>query len=556
MHCPCPDTTKLERWVSAKHSTIGAADGSSKCDALVKAVEGFVACPRIEAVDLFLAARGKRFLRKGVKLIEDKLKSVDLVSKEELFPNKKKVEAEEEEQSSSLKYVVKLQLKSDSSSLLFAENVVLADTGTCVGRANIPSFLGRISLASQALSGGDDQQDEIGAWTERIAFAESDLDLTTCDISDKVVCIVGGGMTSIHLAEQALGRLGAKQVYLISKSKMDRVKKLQVDIGWMGGKYMRQYLTLSPQERLESYQESRGRGSISHQAKEALDSLARNSKFKLMTESMVSTAAWHCDAWKIDLVCATHAEGISADYIWVATGTSFDCMSEPVVQDLQKISKAKQCGAYPLLSENTLAWPGIPNVFCMGSIAALSVGPSAMLCHGLRTASARITSAILNPSATLNFDLVLEESKPISMSSLCEGEGPSAIPTKNQLAKPSLQPLSEIQQRLNAVVSDPCSPSKKKYGIENYTWSDSEFDIDIYVKVGLAVEKRNVQVIITPQSVELLVETRDELYHLKIPKLYKPVQTTKSNYRVLEAKGKVIIHLKKTDNHEWKFLRG
>ena len=85
------------------------------------------------------------------------LKSVDLVSKEELFPHTKKLEAEEEEEQSSLKYVVKLQLEGDTSNPLFAENVVLADTGTCAGRANIPSFLGRISLASQALSGGDDQ---------------------------------------------------------------------------------------------------------------------------------------------------------------------------------------------------------------------------------------------------------------------------------------------------------------------------------------------------------------------------------------------------------------
>ena len=54
-----------------------------------------------------------------------------------------------------LKYV-KLELENDRS-LLFAEYVVLADTGTCVGRANIPSFLGRISLASQAVSGVEDQ---------------------------------------------------------------------------------------------------------------------------------------------------------------------------------------------------------------------------------------------------------------------------------------------------------------------------------------------------------------------------------------------------------------
>ena len=363
-------------------------------------------------------------------------------------------------------------------------------------------------------------------------------------------------MTSIHLAEEAMNRLGAKQVFLITKSKM-RAKKLEVEVGWMGGKYMRTYLTLSPQERLKSYQESRGKGSISHQAKENLDSLTRNSNFKLMPESMVSTAAWHCDEWKIDLVCANHAEGISiaADYIWVATGTSFDSMSEPIVQNLQRISKAKECGAYPLLSERTLSWPGIPNVMCMGSIAALSLGPSAMLCHGLRTASERIIRAILDPSATLHFNPVLDESEPISRSLLCEGEGPSTLSAKSQ-PKPSLQPLSEIQQRLNTVVSDSNISSKRKHGIENYSWSDSEFDIDIYVKLGFTVEKRNVQVIITSQSVELLVETNDGLYHLKIPKLYKPVQTTKSDYRVLEGKGKIIIHLKKTDNHEWKFLKG
>ena len=61
-------------------------------------------------------------------------------------------------------------------------------------------------------SGEEENQDWLGA----IAYAEIDLDLSeeSLDCSGKAICIVGGGMTSVHLASHAIKTLGAERVYL------------------------------------------------------------------------------------------------------------------------------------------------------------------------------------------------------------------------------------------------------------------------------------------------------------------------------------------------------
>merc|ERR1712216_718361 len=57
-----------------------------------------------------------------------------------------------------------------------------------------------------------------------------------------------------------------------------------------------------------------------------------------------------------------------------------------------------------------------------------------------------------------------------SSNSLCEGDGPWN--ENQQVAKPTLLPLSEVQRRLNAPQG---GGEKEKVRIESYTWADDEF---------------------------------------------------------------------------------
>ena len=551
MHCPCPDSTKLERWATSRQmKAIGNNSGSHDRELLVNAVDGFVACPTLEAVDMFLTSRSKRLLKRGVKLVKDKVKSIEVLSEADTKTLLSKFNT-----GLTTAKIVRLTLISGAS--LLAQHVVLADQGTCIGRANVPAFLGRVSMASEALSTEKNTSaaEVANALEERMFIAEDNLDLSKLEVAQKRVCIVGGGMTSIHLAEQAVGK-GAEQVYLVCKGKLDNKRDFEVEAGWMGGKYMRKFVKLKPEERLEIYKENRGDSTLSNKAKGVLDCLEQKSSFKLLSETYVASVGWFEGHWKLDLTRKKCAQCLSCDYIWVAAGTSFDCISEPIIQDLQNISRATIVGAYPLLNSTSLSWPGISNVLCMGALAALSLGPSAKYCHGFRTAAEKISKAILSPSNYVapdtDVDVLRQQVCTHSKYLLCEGEGPSCKHYDSS-NKPSLQSMSAIQQRLK--MSTLQSP-KSKCQIETYNWSDSEFEIDIYIKLDTSVEKENVTVIIGIQNLEVLAETSSKLYHLNIGKLYKPVQTEKSLYKVFSKKGKIMIRLRKTDNHDWKFLRG
>lgn len=538
MACSAIDSTKLERWIASKAA---AGDDAFASGPLVEAVEGFVRCPSLEALNKFFDSRARRFARKGLRVVDARLESVSVVRhgggpatvEEDLA----RLDLESEPSRAGKEEVVRMKL-SDGSTLL-ASRVVVADTGACAGRANVPAFVGRIGMASGASGKG---------WHEAIAYAESDLDLNkSSDYSSKTICIVGGGMTSVHLADKALNELGAARVHLISRGKMDAVKKFDVDIGWLGKKNMKAFLEeMGPGERLMAYRHSVGKSTLSPWSKGTLDRLQQDPAFALLTETLVSTAAWKENKWTIHV--NNRSDAISCDQIWVACGRSFDCLSELVVQDLQEVSKARICGAYPLLDSATLAWPGIPNVMFMGTTAALALGPSAKYPLGFRAASEKIARALENPSAPAS-PLDFEDFVP-SGELLCEGEGPDNKRWEDS-AKPSMMEESPIKQRLCNSPQD-----LEKRTIESYTWSDSDFEIDIYVKLNEPVEKKNVLVDIGDQALEVLAETKGRIYYLNVEKLYKPVQVKKSTYRVFEKKGKIVVRLTKCDNHEWKFLKG
>ena len=529
MACSSQDSTKLEKWIASKRTDDA---GAFAVEPLTRSVENFVACPTLEAVRKFLESRAKRFMKKGLRLIAGRPTSLEVV-------NPTAVEGEgggaHPEGHAQL-----VRMKVSDGSVFLARQVVLADAGTCLGEVTVPAFVGQITPSS----GEEENQDWLGA----IAYAEIDLDLSeeSLDCSGKAICIVGGGMTSVHLASHAIKTLGAERVYLVTQGRAhQRVEPFEVDAGWLGRRHMKEFCELStPREKMRQYRRNVDRGTLSPDAKNELDNLLQEPTFALFTETSVASAAWREKRWSIDLEGSQGRDAISCEYIWVACGTSFDAMSDPVIQDLENCSSANFCGPYPLLCSDSLSWPGVPNVMCMGATAALALGPTAQYSVGFRAAADKIAKALLDPVKFL--PITKKTEKNFAPEDLLYDEG---SPDEWDVGpKPTLQ-LPEIQKRLSAT-------KKEKLGIENYTWSDDDFEIDIYIKLNDTIAKKDVVVALREQSLEVLVETQKKCYYLHIDKLYKPIQLKKSSYRIYEKKGKIVVHLVKRDNHEWMFLKG
>lgn len=98
---------------------------------------------------------------------------------------------------------------------------------------------------------------------------------------------------------------------------------------------------------------------------------------------------------------------LHADFVWLATGTAMDAMSDPLLSSLQASCPTRIVGGYPALDDSTLAWPGLP-LFLLGRSAMLSVGPAAgsfniLLCIPVQHCSSysRMASIIMLPTDVL-----------------------------------------------------------------------------------------------------------------------------------------------------------
>ncbi|GET41483.1 hypothetical protein MiSe_62950 [Microseira wollei NIES-4236] len=87
------------------------------------------------------------------------------------------------------------------------------------------------------------------------------------------------------------------------------------------------------------------------------------------------------------------------DRIWLATGTKLDATTEPLLTRILDIYPIPIVKGLPVLDEY-LRWPGC-ELFVMGGLAALQVGPTARNLYGARMASDRIVPAMVKSSLSL-----------------------------------------------------------------------------------------------------------------------------------------------------------
>jgi cation diffusion facilitator CzcD-associated flavoprotein CzcO len=223
----------------------------------------------------------------------------------------------------------------------------------------------------------------------------SQIDLRQAQVRDERILIVGGGLTSGHLAVGAI-QTGAQVTMMHRRQFYDKL--FDADPGWLGPKYLKGFeANRNWAERFDLVKNTRNGGSLTPAIMSQLRQAEKLGKLDFLENCEVQQAIWQQDHW---LVTCHNQRRLGFDRIWLATGTQLHAKNEPLLAELQTKYPTEIVGGLPVLDTH-LRWPG-SQVFLMGGLAALRVGPTARNLSGARMASDRIVPALTKASICLN----------------------------------------------------------------------------------------------------------------------------------------------------------
>ncbi|MFM7423638.1 MAG: SidA/IucD/PvdA family monooxygenase [Elainella sp.] len=225
----------------------------------------------------------------------------------------------------------------------------------------------------------------------------SQIELRGLQVRGERILIIGGGLTSGHLASGAIER-GA-QVLLMSRRTLYG-KLFDADPGWLGPKYLKDFW-LEPDwlSRWQMIQQARNGGSMTPTLLTQLRRLQRDGQVTFYEQCQVAEAKWSGASWQ---VCCNNAAVHNClheqqiDRIWCATGSQLDAASQPLLQSVLAAHPVELVKGLPVLNEH-LRWRGC-DLFLMGGLAALQVGPTARNLSGARMVCERIVPALTKAS--------------------------------------------------------------------------------------------------------------------------------------------------------------
>ncbi len=257
---------------------------------------------------------------------------------------------------------------------IIARRVVIANGGAV---PNLPEWVGQISTSYP--------QDRL--------LHSHQIDLRGLRLQGERVLIIGGGLTSGHLALGAVER-GAEVLLMSRRNVYDKL--FDADPGWIGPKYLKGFWAEPDlHTRWQMIQAARNGGSMTPAVLAQLRRFERDGKMVFYEQCGVSHAEWIYDAWQVHCDNSTFHECIqhqSIDRIWVATGSQLDARNHPLLQDVLAAHPIDVVNGLPVVDDH-LRWQGC-ELFIMGGMSALRVGPAARNLSGARAASDRIVSAL------------------------------------------------------------------------------------------------------------------------------------------------------------------
>ncbi|MDJ0714511.1 MAG: FAD/NAD(P)-binding protein [Prochloraceae cyanobacterium] len=266
----------------------------------------------------------------------------------------------------------RFQLVLDEGKGIVARKVVLA-IGS--GKLQLPEWVNRIRC--------DGPSDRLCHSVE--------VDLRHLNLAGERILVIGGGLTSAHLALGAIN-LGAKVTLMTRKPFQEKI--FDTDPGWLGPKYLKNFHAERDWHlRWQMIQKARNGGSMTPAMMLQLRKASREGKIILNQNCQVKEATWQNNNWQVN--CQDNSTH-QFNRIWLATGTKLDAIDLPLLKDVLKVYPTEIVNGLPVLDDR-LRLPK-SNFFMMGALAALQIGPVARNIAGGIKACDRIIPALIKPS--------------------------------------------------------------------------------------------------------------------------------------------------------------
>ncbi len=266
----------------------------------------------------------------------------------------------------------KFQLFLSDNNIITTSRVVLA---TNQGETQIPPWVNKIETKYPQ---------------DRLAYARQ-INLANLKLKGERILIIGGGLTSGHLAVGGINR-GAK-ITLMTRRNL-QVKLFDADPGWLGPKYLKGFEAESNwNHRWEMIQQARNGGSITPKI---LGELRRSNNIEFWENCEVREAKWEENRWRV--ICTNDLEK-DFDRIWLATGTKFNAQENPLLTEVLQTYPTEIIQGLPVI-DKYLRLPK-SEFYLMGALAGLQIGPVARNLAGGRKASEMIVQGMTKHSYNL-----------------------------------------------------------------------------------------------------------------------------------------------------------
>lgn len=220
------------------------------------------------------------------------------------------------------------------------------------------------------------------------------VNLHQLNLTGERILIIGGGLTSGHLA---MGAISQRATVTLMARKQLQSKIFDADPGWLGPKYLKDFHA-DPDwySRYQQIQQARNGGSMTPEMMLQLSQAANEGKIKINESCQVSSAQWQDNHWQVGCVDGGKHK---FNRIWLATGTRFNAIADPLLKDALEAYPTEIVNGLPVLDEY-LRLPK-SNFFIMGGLAALQIGPVARNIGGGKMAGRLIVPAIIKPSLAI-----------------------------------------------------------------------------------------------------------------------------------------------------------